>query len=80
MVWPGFDSLWRTLYGLLTKVKRIYNQYISGCISVTKMNQVSSESLVKDILFVWISTVADRRTEPRRRRVRYDPNFARCTV
>ena len=47
---------------------------------VTKMNQVSPESLIKDILFEWISTVADRRTGLRRRHVRYDPNFARCTV
>ena len=33
--------------GHLTKVRRIYSQYISGCISVTKMNQVSPESLIK---------------------------------
>ena len=53
------------IYRASKKVGRIYNQYISGCISVTKMNQVSPESLIKDIFFEGISTVADRVTEPR---------------
>ena len=51
---------------ILTKVRRIYNQYISGCIIVTKMSQVSPESLIKDILFEGISIVVDRHTEPHR--------------
>ena len=65
--------------GLLTKVRRIYNQYISGSISVTKMNQVSPENLIKDILFEGISTAADPAvltTDPLREHVRYEPNFA----
>ena len=65
-----------TYTGILKKVRRINNSYISGCIIVTKNSQVSSESLIKDILFEGISTVADRCTEPRRGHVRYDPNFA----
>ena len=45
------------------------------------MHQVPPESLIKDILFEGIWTVADRLyTEPRWGHVRYDPRFARCTV
>ena len=46
--------------------------YISGCISVTKINRVSPENLIKDILFEGITTVIDRLTEPRREHVRDD--------
>ena len=68
-------------YRASKKVRRIYIANISGCIGQTIENQVSHESLIKDILLEWVGvTTMGHFTWARRGHVRDDLCFAGDSV